>query len=148
VGFAYDRSLRAHVQFPCLRRARVAEEVDSGGVVGNSYFSRLWKGCPSERSRWRGGRCRVGEVGSCDFSLSEGQLEALLFAQHDGRIDLHRTSRRQDARRQRNHSKYDCDTSDHQRIERANPINLGCNHSPQRHRPGNSQNQFVAMTAA
>ena len=25
--------------------------------------------CPSERSRWRGGRCRVGDVGSPDFRL-------------------------------------------------------------------------------
>src|ERR1039458_1338772 len=27
---------------------------------------RLFQGCPSERSRWRGGRCRVYEVGRCD----------------------------------------------------------------------------------
>lgn len=34
--FAYDRSLWAYLQFPCLRLARVAEEVDSGRVVGDS----------------------------------------------------------------------------------------------------------------
>jgi len=28
----------------------------------------LFQCCPSERSRWRGGRCRVGDVGSRDFS--------------------------------------------------------------------------------
>src|SRR6266700_1929129 len=34
-------------------------------MAGNSYLTGLGTVCPLERSRSRGGRCRVGEVGSC-----------------------------------------------------------------------------------
>src|SRR5439155_20627323 len=34
----------------------------------NPYLTGLWNVCPSERSRWRGGRCRVGRAEVRGFS--------------------------------------------------------------------------------
>src|ERR1019366_6438845 len=36
------------------------------GPRATTLTLRLFQVCPSERSRWRGGRCRVYEVGRCD----------------------------------------------------------------------------------
>jgi hypothetical protein len=56
----HERTLHCHAVVP----------LHSGRVVGNPYLIGLRKSSPSERSRWRGGRCRVGDAGILDFQLS------------------------------------------------------------------------------
>jgi hypothetical protein len=53
--------------------------------------------------------CREHRVNS-DGRKTTG---VLLLTEHDCRIDLHGTSRRQDARRQSYYSEYDCDAPNH-----------------------------------
>ena len=49
--------------------AMVLRALNSERMVSNPYLTGLGKGCPSERSRWRGGRCRVPDAGGIGDSM-------------------------------------------------------------------------------
>src|ERR1700732_3619401 len=79
---SYGPSLVPEVSAICARHysleeARCRDCTDSGQVVGKQELIRFLPVCPSERSRWRGGRF------ACTSLIRQGSLEGLTVVRYD-----------------------------------------------------------------